>query len=325
MYMRTGLPKFKPLEEKNSMKFKIRLNPGDLIGVTSVTAPAEKERLDRGVGYLEQLGYRVRLPFDPTLAYGTTKFLFGSETPQQRAAGLTGLFCDPEVKAIFATRGSYGAVELLEHLDLSLISKHPKPLIGFSDITALLIPLSQRAGCPVIHGPVVEFGFGRAAEGKAGPLESVGLTMKVLTGEEVSLFEAEPLTHLYGPRACSGEVMGGNLSIVASLMGTRWAPDFRGKILFLEDIGEPPYRVHRMLTQLKYAGAFEEVAGIVLGDFTRCEHPKNLGPSVHEALADALKGCTVPVYSGLPCGHEIRNLPLPFAQAQIADGRLRYR
>ena len=118
--------------------------------------------------------------------------------------------------------------------------------------------------------------------------------------------------------------MGGNLSLVASLVGTKWAPDFRGKILFLEDIGEPPYRVHRMLTQLKYAGAFNEVAAVLLGDFTRCEHPKNLGPSVHEAIADALKDCTVPVFTGLPCGHGARNVPLPFERIEIIDGCLKY-
>jgi len=322
--MRTGLSKFKRLKEKNSMKFKSWLNPGDTIGVTSVTAPAEKDRLDRGVRYLEDLGYGVRLPFDPTVAYGTTKFLFGSETPERRAEALAELFTDPEVKAIFATRGSYGAVQLLEHLDFALIAQNPKPLVGFSDITALLIPLSQQAGCPVIHGPVVEFGFGRAAEGHAGSLESIGRTMEILTGAEVSLFDAEPLTHMYGPSSCQGEVTGGNLSLVASLVGTKWAPDFRGKILFLEEIGEPPYRVHRMLTQLKYAGAFNEIAGVVLGDFTHCEHPKNLGPSVHEAIADALKDCVAPVFTGLPCGHETRNIPLPFERAQIVDGRLQY-
>jgi muramoyltetrapeptide carboxypeptidase len=304
------------------MKFKSKIGPGDTIGVTSVTAPSEKERLNRGIGYLEQLGYRVKLPFDPTQAYGGTRFLFGSETPERRAAALMELFTDPEVRAIIATRGSYGAIQLLPHLDLEIIAENAKPIIGFSDITALLIPLSQRCDCLAIHGPVIEFGFARAAEGNPGPSESVAITLQILGGQEVQPFASEPLDHMYGASGCQGEVTGGNLSLVASLIGTKWAPEFKGRILFLEEIGEPPYRVHRMLTQLKYAGAFEEAAGVILGDFTNCEHSKNLGPSVHEAIADVLKDCSIPVFTGLPCGHGSRNVPLPFAPAEIVDGRL---
>ena len=294
------------------------IKPGDTIGVIAATAPAEPERFKHGVQYLEQRGFKVKSVLNPTAGYGKKMFLFGSDTPVRRASGLQKLFADKEVKAIIATRGAYGSAELLPFLDFDLLKRNKKPLIGFSDITALLVPLSLKAGCPVVHGPVIEFAFARAFGGDEQSIAAIDTLLKYLSGENRDPLSSAKLTHLNSNRECKGQVIGGNLSILISLLGTKWQPKLKGKILFIEEIDEAPYRVHRAFLQLSQAGFFKDVSGVLLGEFTNCIHPKGLGPTIDDVFRDIFGRFKVPVAKGLPCGHGKANLPLPFAEAVVS-------
>ena len=145
-----------------------------------------------------------------------------------------------------------------------------------------------------------------------------------MSGEEENPFAREKLVHVKGAKRFAGEIVGGNLSILASMLGTPWQVSGKGKIIFLEEVGEGPYRVHRLLLQMKLAGFFKDAAGVMLGEFTKCEHPEKLGPTIDQVIEDIFADVDAPLVRGLPCGHGKRNLPLPYAKATVSQGVLRF-
>lgn len=306
-----------------SVKFQFEaLRKGQLIGIIALSSACEESRFQRGVAFLESLGFKTRIALEPCKSFGKTDFLFSSDGPKARAAAFKELLEDNDVRAIIAARGAYGSMEVLPELELRVARGMPKPMIGFSDTTAILSACQSAGWATAVHGPSVESAFSRAAE-NAEARHSAEMVLEYLEGRIANPFAKVTLESVCGAAACAGPLRGGNLSILSSLMGTPWEPDFSGQILFLEETGERPYRIHRMLLQMKLAGKFIKLKGVVLGDFINCDHPKGLGPSVHDVLRNVFKEYGFPVVGHIPAGHGNLNFPLPLGVvARIQDWKL---
>lgn len=238
--------------------------------------------------------------------FGSEGYLAGSD--ERRLRELEAALEDEEVGAIVAARGGFGATRLLGALDVDRIRAADKLLVGFSDITALHGAWA-RAGVRSIHGPMV------AKLGHA-PAAQLERWLAVLLGDVPAAS-----TGLEGlaPGSARGPLVGGNLAVLCALVGTRFAPPLDGAVLFVEDVGERPYRVDRMLTQLRQAGWLERVAAVAVGAFTDCA-PGTDGVEVEAVLADHLAGLGVPVVSGLSAGHVEDNAPLVLGARVVVDG-----
>ncbi|WKZ56156.1 MAG: LD-carboxypeptidase [Bdellovibrionota bacterium] len=287
------------------------LSPGDTIGVIATSGPSNPEWFHKAIKALESFGYRAKVALDPTRYYGSTQCLFSSDTPKQRAEALTQLFMDPEVRCIVASRGSYGAIEILPHLDFERIRAAPKPFIGFSDTTVLLTTLADRAQVPTVHGPNIEATFGKTAQSTDATFSVESLLMLLSSGS-LERLAALPRSILFGSGEMQGRVTGGNLMSLVSLLGTPFSPAFDDRILFLEEVREKPYKVHRALMQLALAGKLEKLAGVLLGDFIDCVHEKGLGPTLEDVLKDIFAQRSYPVLRVSGLGHGARNCALPF-------------
>jgi muramoyltetrapeptide carboxypeptidase len=270
----------------------------------------------RGLAVL-QARYRVLQAIDPDgPRHPTLPYLMGED--HRRAEQLNRALSDPEVEAIFCARGGYGTMRILDLVDGEALVRRRVPIVGFSDCTALHL-LACRLGVPSIHGPVVTQ-LARLSEEDRQALHDL------LAG---SLPRLEGLDGLAGGRA-RGRLVGGNLTLLAHLAGTRFLPDLHGAVLLLEEVKEAPYRVDRGLTQLALAGVLEQVAGIVVGSLEGCDAPQGVPPkSVRAAdvVAERLSGLGVPVATGAPVGHGDRNRALPLgleAELDADAGTLRF-
>lgn len=236
--------------------------------------------------------------------YDRWGFLAGSD--RDRAAALTEMFLRKEVRGIFCARGGYGAGRLLPFLDLDLIRLHSKVFLGSSDATALHLAFTQHAGFITFHGPMVEPGFSQ----RVRPLTLGSFRTLLLNGR--SFGGTIPGRFLSPPKTIAGELTGGNLSLVTSLLGTPFAIETKGKVLFLEEVNEEPYRIDRMLTQLRLAGKIKGVKGVVFGQMVACR-PRKRGPSfsVRDVLARFGQEASVPCFATFPSGHGAENVILP--------------
>jgi len=285
------------------------LRPGDLVGVATPSGPVDEARLLRGVAEIERLGFAVRVP-EGVLA--RTGFTAGAA--QARLAQLHALLADPEVRAIFCARGGAGALHLLPQLDTALVRANPKHLVGYSDVTVLHLAL-DRLGLSSLHGPMVawELADGETAYDKASLLCA-------LTGEGV--WGCGDALRPLRAGAATGVLRGGCLSLLSACAGTPWAlrTDERPTILFVEDVDERPYRVDRMLRQLRLSGALAGVRGLVFGEMRGCRPGPEAGFELEDVILEALAGLAVPVAIGLPSGHASgRNVTLPLG----AEARFR--
>lgn len=287
------------------------LKAGDQVAVVAPASGVEPEAFDRALASLTALGFR---PKAGTHARGRKGFLSGTDA--ERLADLHAAFADKDVKAVWCVRGGGGSPRLLPSLDFDLIRKNPKVFIGFSDITALHIAISQRTGLVTFHGPVgtsqyTDYTRGRVMElltGSAKPPIVVDPSPENLK-KEATLFH--PAT-IKGGRA-TGKLTGGNLSLLAALCGTPYAlKDIAGKILFIEDINEPPYRVDRMLTQLRQSLDLRSLAGIALGVFDDGANAAKDAEPLLDVFRDRLGDLGVPVVYGLSFGHITDNMTLPY-------------
>ncbi len=281
-----------------------RLAAGQTVGlIAPASSVDEDETIHLAVETVQSLGFRVRPGAHLFARHG---YFAGSDA--QRAADLHAMFADDAIDAIFVLRGGWGSSRLLPALDFGLIQQHPKILLGYSDLTALLNPISDQTGLVTFHGPVA---------GQAFTPYTLAEWQKVLFTPQAPLTigappAAEPgrvervnrLTTFVGGRT-QGRLVGGNLTLFTHLLGTPYAPDLSGAILFLEDIGEQVYRIDRMLTQLVLAGALARVAGLVFGKFTDCPpaHSSARGFSLEEVLAERSRALGVPSVRGLMIGH----------------------
>jgi muramoyltetrapeptide carboxypeptidase len=275
------------------------LRPGDTIGVVACAAAVDREHLERGVAELRGRGYRVKVS---PRALARDRILAG--TDEERAGELTRFFRDPEVSAIFAARGGYGCGRLLPLLDFGLIRRHPKIFLGFSDQTFLLNAIAQSAAMVCFHGPMV------AKDVAAGVSAPAMTHLQRLLSGELDGFELRGSQALH-PGVAQGEVIGGCLSIVAAMLGTPYAPDFSGKILFLEDTGEKAYRIDRMLVQLRHSGALAKTAGVVFGGMRAPGDSAAESDLIRSFAAEQTAGLGVPVLWGIEAGHGTQNFTLP--------------
>ncbi len=270
------------------------LRPGDLIGVAAPAGPVEEDRLGRGVAELEKLGFAVRVADGVRERKG-----FTAGTVENRLQQLHGLFADPAVAAIACARGGAGTIQVLPQLDSILLRDNPKVLLGYSDVTLLHLEM-ERLGLTSLHGPMVARGLD---EGEAG-YDRASL-WHGLTGEGVPYQSGEDDLLPLADGTAEGVLRGGCLSMLAAVAGTPWATPSHDEptIVFLEDVDEKPYRVDRMLRQLRASGAFGGVAGVVFGDMKGCAPGFDEDYTLEDVLLEALAGLGVPVALGLSSGH----------------------
>ncbi|MGC2656760.1 MAG: LD-carboxypeptidase [Bryobacteraceae bacterium] len=297
------------------------LKAGDTAGIVSPsTQVTDPDKLELAMKTIEYFGLKAKWG-----ASVRTHRAQGVATVAERVDDLHAMFRDPDVRVVFCIRGGYGAGQLLANLDYGLIANNPKIFIGYSDITALHLAIHQMTGLVTFHGPVVlsEFTpytqdcFRRALFSKE-PLGTLGNP-----AESNMLRPAHRLRTIREGRA-SGRLMGGNLTLISTLMGTPYEIDVKDKLFFTEDVGEEPYRIDRMLTQLRLAGKLNSAAAIVFGECLDCR-PNDYKPSFAwnmtfgEVLDDRFAGVTVPILSGLTIGHTADQLTLPLGIQSTLD------
>ncbi len=285
------------------------LAPGAVVGVVSPAGPIDGASLVRGIAALRELGYGVKL--GPHLRR-RWHYLAGSD--EARAQDLQSLWQDRAVSGIWCSRGGYGTMRLFRRLVPTDFAR-PLPLIGYSDITALQMWLLRERGLISYSGPMVASGYGFGAR---QPLD--GATVNALCtclaapvdGFALANPSGAPLRTLRGGQA-SGPLVGGNLSLLCALIGTRWLPPLKGAVLVIEDVGESPYSVDRLLAQLALAGCLDQIGGLVVGDFGECFPPANPdpGPPLDELVMDWVGDRPLPVISGLEYGHIRQRCTVP--------------
>ncbi len=246
-------------------------------------------------------------------------------TVQERVDDLHEMFRDPSVKAVFALRGGYGSAQILDRIDYNLIRANPKIFLGYSDITAMHLAIHQKTGLVTFHGPVVLSHFTNYTQEHFRK----ALFAKAPVGRVTNPDESNPLRPEHTLRAvrggkARGPLVGGNLTLISTTMGTPYEIDTRGKILFIEDVDEEPYRIDRMLTQLRLAGKFEAAAGIIFGECADCK-PKDYKPSFNSTFTlgeledQFFADLKIPVLAGLTIGHTNDQLTLPLGVSATLD------
>ena len=298
------------------------LNFGDTIGIIApASAPLDPQAIDRAAAALEKYGFRPKLAKNVRARLG---FLAG--TDRERAADVMAMFADKKVKAIICLRGGYGAGRILDRLDYEVIRRHPKILSGYSDITALHCALAKKVGLFSFHAPMVN---GALADPNVPEFTRRSFFRTVMeaqpAGSICAGYDKKSVVILRGGTA-SGRLIGGNLALLSAAIGTPFAPSFKGKILFFEDISEKPYRLDRMLTQLLHAGVFSQVAGVAVGVNKDCDDPTAAAAgeyrqSAADVVAERLGALRVPVVTGLPFGHVELNATIPVGAQAILDGK----
>lgn len=282
------------------------LLPGDTVAVLAPGAAVDQARIEAGIARLERDGLRVQRG---THLYARHGYLAGSDAA--RLADLHAAFADPGIKGILCARGGYGCGRLLPHLDLDLLRATPKVFVGHSDITYLLTHLVQRAGIVAFHGPLVA---------ALDDLATAAL-LATVSGDRAPWLLTAPV--VVQPGTAEGQLVGGCLSIITSMVGTPYALQTRGRIVFLEDVGEKPYRIDRMLTHLKQAGVFDGVAGVVFGEMIGCTAGSDEIVRVLDVVREAFADAPFPVAYGLPSGHGHGTVTLPFGvHARLSGERL---
>ncbi|PAF23476.1 LD-carboxypeptidase [Terribacillus saccharophilus] len=284
---------------------------GDTIGIVSPAGPIKREELERGIKIVESLGLRVKLGKHVYDKYG---YLAGTDT--DRAADLNDMFKDNEVKGIICARGGYGSGRIVELLDYEIIKQKPKVLLGYSDITYLHTAIRQRTGLITFHGPMVASDMGESDFAKL----SYDLLQQFFIPQDVIYTTAiSPLEAIVHGKA-TGTLVGGNLSLLTSTLGTPDEIDTKGKLLLLEDVAEPPYKIDSMLNQLKHAGKLKQAEGILIGDFNGCDsNEPETSLSFDQVLVDYLTDLEKPVLKGFRIGHCNPNITVPLGTEATMD------
>jgi muramoyltetrapeptide carboxypeptidase len=280
-----------------------KLKPGDTVGIIAPASPPKKEALEKAISFLEGLGLVVKIGSSVHYKYG---YLAG--TDEKRVEDIHTMFLDPDVKAIICACGGYGTGRLVSKLDYELIAGNPKIFWGYSDITFLHTAIHQKTGLVTFHGPMLSSDVGlpdvheltKQSFGQLFENKSVEFTHKTT-----------PLRTVVEGKA-SGQVIGGNLTLLVSTLGTDYEVDTKEKILFIEDIDEEPYKVDRMLNQLKMAGKFQDAEGIIIGDFKNCGPDKRKESLTLDQLFDEyIKPANKPAMKGFLIGHSSPCLAIP--------------
>lgn len=286
-----------------------RLRAGDTVGLIEPAGFTE-DRFDLAV-VLDTIRGMGLVPKPAPHLLKRYGYLAGSD--KDRAADVNAMFADPDVRGIFAVRGGWGCARILPHLDFATIRANPKLLVGFSDVTALHLAFAARAGFPTIHGPNAANSWGAFSWDNFRRLAFAGETptWRNPPASEDRLAQRANRIRTFRPGKASGRLLGGNLTTLASLMGTPWLPDFSGAILFLEDVDEAEYRVDRMLTQLALGGVLGKLAGVAFGQCTSCTGTNYSGFTLSEVLDQHFAPLGVPAFQGALIGHIANQFSIP--------------
>ena len=286
-----------------------RLKKGDTIGLIAPGSSVTKEKLNKAVSNLESLGFQAHFTKNILAQNG---FLAG--TDQQRLNDLHQMYSDSKINGIWCIRGGYGCGRLLPKIDYKLIQKNPKALIGYSDVTALLQAVYLKTGIVGFHGPLAvseltDYTRNHFKAVLMNPNTSFTISVSKENNENAN---AVFKTKVIRPGIAKGQIVGGNLSLIAALTGTKYQWKIKNKIIFLEDVGEKPYRIDRMLTQLLQSCDLNKAAGIALGVFWDCEKKEgDRSLTLMETLEDRLGHLNIPVIYGLSFGHIDNHCTLP--------------
>jgi muramoyltetrapeptide carboxypeptidase len=287
------------------------LKAGDTVGLISPSSyQFDLWRIDDAVARIESLGLKTKLSRNIRARYG-----YMAGTVKERVEDLHAMFSDPSVAGVICLNGGYGTERLLDSIDYALIRRNPKILVGFSDITGLHLAISKKAGLVTFHGPVGmsslpawTLEYFRKALFSTEPIGELG------NPPEQDALSPVFSRHTVAPGRARGPIVGGNLTLISTTMGTPYEIDTRGKIVFLEDTGEAPYRIDRMLVQMKLGGKFHDAAGVVWGTCTECTPSKSsfeINLSVSDAVDELLGDIGKPVLAGLVFGHTKEKVTLP--------------
>ena len=292
------------------------LRKGDRVRIVSPAGAVDPAYVEGAMQTLCSWGLRAEAS---THALG--RFGRFAATADERLADLREAVADDEVRAVLCSRGGYGAVQLLEGLDADLVRRHPKWLIGYSDVT-LLHAFWNRAGVASLHAPMAKHLAERPAD------EASLALRRALTEGPAHLGFAPHKLNIEGKS--EGHLAGGNLAVLSALHATPYDFDYRGAVLFIEDIAESPYKIERMIYSLRLSGAMRELAGLVVGQFTECNEDPLLGLTIYEDIRRLAADCGIPVCFDAPVGHVDRSLPLvEGARVELSVGpqdvRIRYK
>jgi muramoyltetrapeptide carboxypeptidase len=281
-----------------------RLKPGETIGIIAPASPTEPEEQERALQIFSNFGFKIKLGESLCRQEG---YLAGSD--RVRAADINRMFADPEVDAIFCMRGGYGTPRILDLLDYGTIRKNPKIFVGYSDVTALHLAIQKKVGLVTFHGPMV-FELAKRFDEPSWLTLFRNLTNPAPVGRYINPPEEDFYSIVEGN--VEGKLIGGNLSLIVSTLGTPYEIETDGKILFMEEVDEEPYRIDRMLTQLKLAGKLQTARGIIFTECTDCR-PKDEAKSltVRQVLENIIRPLGIPSFYGLKVGHTCPNLTFP--------------
>ncbi len=280
----------------------VPLNKGDTVALVSPSSATDDPmNLQFAVEAMQALGFKVKTGEHYASRYG---HLAGTDAG--RAGDINAMFADREVKAVICVRGGSGAARLLPLLDYETIRRNPKVLLGYSDVTALLNAVYARTGLVGFHGTM---GSGSWNKFNADQFRRVFFDRELMqyrntvdAGDE--LVQRKNRTSVITGGKAQGELVGGNLTVLTALAGSSYLPDFAGKILFLEDVEEAPYRIDRMFSTLKLMGALDKVAGLIFGQCTDCTPGNGYGSlTLSQILDDYIKPLGIPAYQGAMIGH----------------------
>lgn len=284
-----------------------KLRIGNTIGLVAPASSVHPQKLQKAVLNIESLGLRVELGKNSKNQKG---FLAGSD--EERLADIHHFFSRKDIDGIWCLRGGYGSARILNRLDYKLIQQNPKVFIGYSDITAMLNAIYQKTKLLTFHGPVATSDF--------TPYSVDCLRASLMSSTPHPMMAVSESKEVIFPGKATGPLVGGNLSLIAALCGSDYLPRFKNKIIFLEDIGEKPYRIDRMLTQLLMSTDIADAAGIILGVFEDCEANSNdKSFNLQEVFHNRLSSLEIPTMYGLPFGHIADNTVLPVGADALMD------
>lgn len=278
------------------------LEPGNTIGIIAPARFISIEELEPFLSWIEHQGYRVLLPQNIFKRDGQF-----AGSARERIEDIHQLFSDPGVKAVFAARGGYGTAQLLADIDWEMIKNNPKWLVGFSDITALHSPVNKYF--ETIHG-FMPFSF---VMKEPQDVSSLQTAFDIMEGKSIQFPLGDHSLNVEGQY--EGQLTGGNLSVLYSLSGTSYEPDYRGKILFLEELDEYLYHVDRMLLNFELRGIFDHIGGLIVGDFSDMhDNTVPFGKTAYAIISRIVRKYNIPAYFGFPAGHKKSNLPQIFGR-----------
>lgn len=289
------------------------LKKGDKIALVGLSSPTTDERLDLSIKVMEQMGFKVVVGESCKGHYG---YLSGDD--DIRANDLNKMFSDKAISGIFAIRGGYGSTRLLDKIDYNIIKKNPKMFCGYSDVTAIHNVINEKCNFITFHGPMP------ATEIYKGLDEYTEYYLKknIFTSKPLGILKntnGMEMKSLFNGKA-TGQLVGGNLSVVCSTLGTKYEVDTKGKILFLEEVDEYPYKIDRMLMQLKQCNKFKDAKGILLGKWTECVPPRGRESlSLIEIFNQIIKPERKPTIYNLCCGHCLPTMTLPLGAKVLVN------